>query len=91
MFFRPQVSVGQSVVRWEAGGIGPRPVEQSGLHRSFRLNGKETAHAEFASIPARTRAGVAAPLETIATTNRGVQGTLFAITAQFGSAQQFTE
>jgi hypothetical protein len=76
MFFRPQVSVGQSVVRWEAGGIGPRPVEQSGLHRSFRLNGKEIAHAEFASI---------------VTTNRGVQGTLFAITAQFGSAQQFTE
>ena len=63
--------------------------EQSGLHRSFRLNGKETAHAEFASIPARTRAGVAAPLETIATTNLDVQGQLSGISKCFAISGSF--
>ena len=37
-FSDPKSAFGQSVVRREGGGIGPRPVEQSGLYRGSRLN-----------------------------------------------------
>jgi hypothetical protein len=39
--------------------------------------------------PPRTRAGVAAPLETIATTNRGVQGPLSSISKISGSLRWY--